>query len=128
MKRLLLVSLFLLVVSAPMYAQYGSINCYSYPDTVAFTGPATNYCYSRGAVCVQCVYLDMWGGGTCSVDWDICNPIPGPKGSPGLKALLKPHPHPDDIQMALLRPVARESARTASRVRRVSKLRPSEIL
>ena len=126
MKRLFLVSLFLLVVSAPAYAQDPSMTCYSYIDTVSYNGPTFNMCWSRGAICYQCVYLDMFGGDSCAKNWSPCDPTPGPKRIPGQLALLKPKGVA--IQMASLPSVRRERARTASRIRRVSKLRSVELL
>jgi hypothetical protein len=128
MKRFFFVSLFLLVVSAPVYAQDPSVNCYTYIDTKAYNGPTYNFCWSSGAICVQCVFIDMFGGSSCTSDWDICDPVPKQR-SPGLKVLLKPlQPEGVRIQMASRRSPRREVTGTASAKRRISKLRSAELL
>ncbi len=131
MKRLFLVSLFFLAVSAPAYAQNndGGSGCYAYLDSTQYNSPIYNFCWLSGAICFQCV--DASTGAGCASNWDICDPYgAAPKRQPGVLALQKPHRQPKHaaIEMASLRPVRRQVGRTASRLRLVSKLRSAELL
>lgn len=69
MKRLLMVTLFLVVAPVPTYA---SIACYSYPNTVSWDDGDVDFCYSTGGVCVECV--DVARGKGCAVNYSVCDP------------------------------------------------------
>src|SRR5258708_304716 len=77
MKRLLMLTLFLVVASVPAYA---SIDCYTYVDTIPYSDPDMNFCYWYGGICYQCVDVQR---GTGWADSRLCDPdaihIPVPR-------------------------------------------------
>src|ERR1700682_2294539 len=68
MKRLLMVTLFLVVASLPAYAD---IECFPYIDTIPSSDPNYNFCYDPGGICFQCV--DVQAGTGCAAD-ALCTP------------------------------------------------------
>src|SRR5258708_38313398 len=78
MKRLLMVTLFLVVASVPAYAD---IQCYSYIDSQPYDdGYNNNWCWLSGGFCAQCV--DVARGRGCAAN-QPCDPdsprIPAPR-------------------------------------------------
>ena len=70
MKRLLMVTLFLVVASVPAYAN--QIDCYSYYDNEPSWDYVYSYCsYSQGSMCFACV--DVQAGSGCA-DGTFCDP------------------------------------------------------
>src|SRR5258708_22445958 len=131
MKRLFLVSLFFLAVSAPAYAQNndGGSGCYAYLDSTQYNSPIYNFCWLSGAICFQCV--DASTGAGCASNSDICDPYgAAPKRQPGVLAFQKRHRQPkhDAIEMASLRPVRSQVGGTATPLRLVSNSRTVDLV